>query len=59
MIYARRQEPLRQWLPGTALLDARDDGMLDEEYLRVALLDVDVDELVLRLRGSPNSAERA
>jgi monovalent cation/hydrogen antiporter len=34
-----------------ALLDARDDGMLEEEHLRIALRDVDVDELVLRLRG--------
>jgi hypothetical protein len=42
-----------------ALLDARDDGMLDEEHLRVALRDVDVDELVLRLRGAPDSVERA
>jgi NhaP-type Na+/H+ or K+/H+ antiporter len=42
-----------------ALLDARDDGMLDEEHLRVALRDVDVDELVLRLRGIPASVERA
>jgi NhaP-type Na+/H+ or K+/H+ antiporter len=40
-----------------ALLDARDDGMLDEEHLRVALRDVDVDELVLRLRGVPNPVE--
>jgi NhaP-type Na+/H+ or K+/H+ antiporter len=42
-----------------ALLDARDDGTFDEEHLRVALLDVDVDELVLRLRGQPNPADRA
>jgi monovalent cation/hydrogen antiporter len=42
-----------------ALLDARDDGTFDDEHLRVALLDVDVDELVLRLRGTPNSAARA
>jgi monovalent cation/hydrogen antiporter len=42
-----------------ALLDARDDGTFDDEHLRVALLDVDVDELVLRLRGNQNSADRA
>jgi NhaP-type Na+/H+ or K+/H+ antiporter len=38
-----------------ALLDARDEGMLDEEHLRVALRDVDIDELILRLRGSLTS----
>lgn len=42
-----------------ALLDARDDGTFDDEHLRVALLDVDVDELVLRLRGIQNSTDRA
>jgi monovalent cation/hydrogen antiporter len=42
-----------------ALLDARDDGMLDEGHLRMALLDVDVDELVLRLRGCPEPAAQA
>jgi hypothetical protein len=41
-----------------ALLDARDDGVFDDEHLRVALLDVDVDELVLRLRGNQSSADR-
>jgi monovalent cation/hydrogen antiporter len=35
-----------------ALLNARDDGIFAEEQLRIALRDVDVDELVLRLRGS-------
>jgi monovalent cation/hydrogen antiporter len=36
-----------------ALLDARDDGMFDDEQLRAALRDVDIDELVLRLRAVP------
>jgi CPA1 family monovalent cation:H+ antiporter len=35
-----------------ALLDARDDGVVDAEAFRVALMNVDVDELVLRLRGT-------
>jgi monovalent cation/hydrogen antiporter len=35
----------------TALLDARDEGIFDDEHVRVALRDVDIDELVLRLRG--------
>ena len=42
-----------------ALLDARDDGTFDDEHLRVALLDVDVDELVLRLRGNQPVTDRA
>jgi len=38
-----------------ALLDARDEGLFEEEQLRAALLDVDIDELVLRLRGQHES----
>jgi monovalent cation/hydrogen antiporter len=34
-----------------ALLDARDEGMFEDEHVQIALRDVDVDELVLRLRG--------
>ena len=33
-----------------ALLDARDDGLIDEELLGQALRDVDVDEIVLEMR---------
>jgi monovalent cation/hydrogen antiporter len=33
-----------------ALLDARDDGAVDMDVISIALRDVDVDELVLRLR---------
>jgi len=34
-----------------ALLDARDDGLLDADALEQALLDVDIDEIVLELRS--------
>jgi monovalent cation/hydrogen antiporter len=47
-VYARQRN---------ALLDARDEGLFEEEQVRAALLDVDVDELVLRLRGIRDSQD--
>lgn len=38
-----------------ALLDARDDGAVDTDAIGIALRDVDVDELVLRLRETASS----